>query len=110
MRGLDYDVQRFRDALDAEWEVFYRDNTAVVSPYTLRGAPPCEHCGRRGVGRLLARRPVPLPGDAETPRSRVPAAGGHRPERHTAQMLHAAGHPQPHPGGRAAQPSTKPSR
>ncbi|CAL9355430.1 hypothetical protein [Streptomyces griseomycini] len=107
--SVDYDVQRYRDALDAEWEVFYRDNAAVSSPYTLQGAPPCEHCGRRWVGRLVARRPVPLPGDAEAPRSRVPAEGADRPERHDAPMLHAAGHPQPSSGTRAAQPSTKPS-
>ncbi|MEU6591421.1 hypothetical protein ABZ923_19730 [Streptomyces sp. NPDC046881] len=105
--SVDYDVQRYRDALDAEWEVFYRDNTAVPSPYTPQDAPPCEYCGRRWVGRLVARRPVPLPGDAEAPRSRVPVEGGHRPERHAAPMLHAAGHPQPQPGARAAQPSTK---
>ncbi|MEU8033300.1 hypothetical protein AB0C13_32545 [Streptomyces sp. NPDC049099] len=107
--SVDYDVQRYRDALDAEWEVFYRDNTAVPSPYTPQGAPPCEHCGRRWVGRLVARRPVPLPGDAEAPRSQVPAQGADRPERHTAPMLHAAGHPQPQPGARAAPPFTKPS-
>ncbi|MBC2868562.1 hypothetical protein [Streptomyces mexicanus] len=104
--SVDYDVQRYQDALDAEWEVFYRDNMVVPSPYTPQGAPPCEHCGRRWVGRLVARRPVPLP-DAEGPRSRVPAEGGHRPERHTAPMLHAAGHPQPH--ARTGQPSTETS-
>ncbi|MEU5273992.1 hypothetical protein [Streptomyces hygroscopicus] len=47
---------------------------------------------------------MPLP-DAEGPRSRVPAEGGHRSERHTAPMLHATGHPQPH--GRAEQPPTE---
>ncbi|MET9909386.1 hypothetical protein ABZZ74_21705 [Streptomyces sp. NPDC006476] len=107
--SVDYDVQRWRDALDAEWEVFYRDNTAVPSPYTPQGAPPCAHCGRHWVGRLVARRPVPLPGDDEAPRSRVLAEGGHRPERHTAPMLHAADHPQPQPGARAGQAPTKPS-
>ncbi|MER5996817.1 hypothetical protein [Streptomyces viridosporus] len=106
--SVDYDVQRYRDALDAEWEVFDRDNTAVPSPYTPQGAPPCEHCGRRWVGRLVARRPVPLP-DAEAPRSRVQVEGADRPERHAAPMLHAAGHPKPQPGTRAAKPSTKPS-
>ncbi|MFF7353861.1 hypothetical protein ACFZA1_14580 [Streptomyces filipinensis] len=105
--SVDYDVQRYRDALDAEWEVFYRDNAGVPSPYTPQGAPPCEHCGRRWVGRLVARRPVPLPGDAEAPRSHVLAQGADRPERHTAPMLHSAGHPQPQTG--AAPPSTKPS-
>ncbi|MER6978467.1 hypothetical protein [Streptomyces carpinensis] len=103
--SVDYDVQRYRDALDAEWEVFYRDNTAVASPYTPQGAPPCEHCGRRWVGRLVARRPVPLPGGTGAPRSPVPAEGGHRPERHTAQMLHAAGPPQP--PSQADQPPTE---
>ncbi|MEV6180518.1 hypothetical protein ACIHAR_29115 [Streptomyces sp. NPDC052016] len=104
--SVDYDVQRYRDALDAEWEYFYRDNLPVPSPYTPEGAPPCEHCGRRWVGRLVARRPVPLSGAAEAPRSRVPAEGSHRPERHTAPMLHAAAHPQP--GTPAPDPSTKP--
>ena len=103
--SVDYDVQRYRDALDAEWEYFYRDNTAVPSPYTPAGAPPCEHCGRRWVGRLVARRPVPLPGNAQTPRSRYPAEGAHRPERHTAPLLQATGHPQPEPDARAARPS-----
>lgn len=107
--SVDYDVQRYRDPLDAEWEVFYRDNTAVSSPYTPHGAPPCAHCGRRWVGRLVARRPVPLPGDDEAPRSRVLAEGGHRPERHSAPMLDAAGHPQPQPGARAGQAPTKPA-
>ncbi|MEW2156420.1 hypothetical protein AB0950_14145 [Streptomyces sp. NPDC007189] len=102
--SVDYDVQRYRDALDAEWEVFYRDNAAVPSPYTPQGAPTCEHCGRRWVGRLVARRPVPLPGDAAAPRCRVPAEGADRPERHAAPMLRAAGHPQPQ--ARAEQPST----
>lgn len=91
--------------LAAHW---HPDNTAVPSPYR-PSAPPCEHCGRRWVGRLVARRPVPLPGDAEAPRSCVPAQGGHRPERHTAPMLHAAGHPQPQPGTRAGRAPTKPS-
>ncbi|MGW3208360.1 hypothetical protein [Streptomyces sp. NPDC001135] len=31
----------------------------------------------------MARRPVPLPGDAEAPRGHVPAQGADRPERHT---------------------------
>lgn len=84
--------------LDAEWEYFSRDNVPVPSPYTPEGAPSCEHCGRRWVGRLVARRPVPLSGDTGAPRSRVPAEGGHRPERHSAPMLHAAGHPQPQSG------------
>jgi hypothetical protein len=107
--SVDYDVQRYRDALDAEWEVFYRDNIAVPSPYTPQGAPPCEHCGRRWVGRLVARRPVPLPGGADTPRSRVPAEGGYRPERHTAPMLHAAGHPRSPSQARAGQSATESS-
>ncbi|WBO64754.1 hypothetical protein [Streptomyces camelliae] len=102
--SVDYDVQRYRDALDAEWEYFYRDNTAVPSPYTPAGAPPCERCGRRWVGRLVARRPIPLSGDTEAPRSRVPAKGAHRPERHTAPFLQATGHLQPEPDERAARP------
>ncbi|GAA2230834.1 hypothetical protein GCM10010104_25660 [Streptomyces indiaensis] len=57
-------------SLNAEWEVFYRDNTAALLPVPPQGPPLCEHCGRRWVGRLMARRPLPLPGDAEAPRSR----------------------------------------
>ncbi|GAB2735128.1 hypothetical protein [Streptomyces bullii] len=95
--SVDYDVQRYLDGHGDEWEYFYRDNTAVPSPYTPQGAPPCEHCGRRWVGRLVARRPVPLPGTAGAPRSRVPTEGSHRPERHTAPLLEAGGHPQPTP-------------
>ncbi|WP_369394451.1 hypothetical protein AB5J72_48185 [Streptomyces sp. CG1] len=95
--SVDYDVQRYRDALDAEWEYFYRDNTPVPSPYTPDGAPPCERCGRRWVGRLVARRPVPVSGDVGALRSRVPAEGTHRPERHAAPFLKASGHPQPEP-------------
>ncbi|MFF7892354.1 hypothetical protein ACFZDI_10600 [Streptomyces sp. NPDC007907] len=102
-------------SLNAEWEVFYRDNTAALLPVPPQGPPLYEHCGRRWVGRLMARRPLPLPGDAEAPRSRsrsrsrVPAEGGHRPKRHTAPTLHAAGHPQPQPGARAGRAPTKPS-
>ncbi|GGX00414.1 hypothetical protein [Streptomyces lomondensis] len=107
--SVDYDVQRYRDETGDEWEYFYRDNTAVPAPYTPQGAPPCSQCGRRWVGRLVARRPVPLPGDADAPRSPVTAEGGHRPERHAAPMLHAAGHPQPRPGSPASQPSTRSS-
>ncbi|MFI8194810.1 hypothetical protein ACIF8T_39990 [Streptomyces sp. NPDC085946] len=103
--SVDYDVQRYRDDSGDEWEYFYRDNTPVDSPYTPQGAPPCEHCGRRWVGRLVARRPVPLSGDIEAPRSRIPAGGGHRPERHFAPMLHAAGHLQPESRAQASRPS-----
>ncbi|BCM64890.1 hypothetical protein ACIP3A_27860 [Streptomyces tricolor] len=103
--SVDYDVQRYRDDSGQEWEYFYRDNVAVPDPYTPAGAPACEHCGRRWVGRLVARRPVPLSGGSEAPRSRVPAEGGHRPERTSAPMLHAAGHPQPESG---TQPESGP--
>jgi hypothetical protein len=93
--SVDYDAQRYLDGRGDEWEYFYRDNTAVPSPYTPEGAPPCAHCGRRWVGRLVARRPVPLSGAPEAPRSLVPTEGVHRPERHTAPLLEAGGHPQP---------------
>lgn len=101
--SVDYDVQRYLDDHGDEWEYFYRDNTAIPSPYTPQGAPPCES-GRRWGGRLVARRPVPLSGDADVPRDHVPADGAHRPERHTAPMLHAAGHPQPQSDRRPSQP------
>ncbi|MEV5433704.1 hypothetical protein [Streptomyces sp. NPDC052701] len=105
--SVDYDVQRSVDDRGDEWEYFHRDNTAVPSPYTPQGAPPCEHCGRRWVGRLVARRPVPLPGAAGAPRSRVPAEGAHRPERHTVPLLEAGGHPQPAAGARGHRPSAR---
>jgi hypothetical protein len=105
--SVDYDVQRYVDDRGDEWEYFHRDNTAVPSPYTPQGAPPCGHCGRRWVGRLVARRPVPLPGAAGTPRSRVPAEGAHRPERHAAPLLEAGGHPQPTTGAQGRQPSAQ---
>ncbi|MFI6207390.1 hypothetical protein ACIBAI_13440 [Streptomyces sp. NPDC051041] len=96
--SVDYDVQRCLDDRGDEWEYFHRDNAAVPSPYTPEGAPACAHCGRRWVGRLVARRPVPLPGAPGAPRSRVPAEGAHRPERHTAPLLEAGDHRQPAPG------------
>ncbi len=93
--SADYDVQRHVDDLGQEWEYFYRDSTGVASPYTLEGAPPCPHCTRRWVGRLVARRPVPPAGGPDMPRSRVSGAGEHRPERHSAPLLSAADHRQP---------------
>lgn len=92
--SADYDVQRYVDDRGEEWEAFYRDNAPVPSPYTPQGAPPCDYCGRHWVGRLVARRPVPLPGP-DAPRNRVPAEGTHRPERHEAPLLESGGHPQP---------------
>ncbi|CQR62935.1 hypothetical protein ACFY4K_10870 [Streptomyces leeuwenhoekii] len=102
--SADYDVQRHLDGQGQEWEYFSRDNAAVASPYTPEGAPPCPYCGRHWVGRLTARRPVPLAGEPGAPRSRVPAEGTHRPERHAAPLLESAGHPQPAPGA-APEPS-----
>ncbi|MBQ0853470.1 hypothetical protein J8N05_35485 [Streptomyces sp. BH-SS-21] len=86
---LDYDVQRFMDGLGHEWEYFSCDNRSVPSPYAAESAPPCGRCGHRPAGRLVARRPVPLPGMPGAPRSPVPDAGGHRPERHSAPLLSA---------------------
>ncbi|MFE9771306.1 hypothetical protein ACFYOV_06460 [Streptomyces sp. NPDC005931] len=102
--SVDYDVQRSLDERGDEWEYFYRDNAAAPSPYTPDGAPPCEYCGRHWVGRLVARRPVPLPGEAGAPRDRVPADAPHRPERHLAPLLEAGGHPQP---AREPQPASR---
>ena len=106
--SVDYDVQRNMDGRGEEWEYFYRDNTAVPSPYTPEGAPPCEHCGRHWVGHLVARRPVPLPGTSDAPRSRIPPEGLHRPERLLAPLLGADGHPQPPRDGPADRPTANP--
>jgi hypothetical protein len=106
--SADYDVQRYVDDRGREWESFYRDNVGVASPYTPEGAPPCPHCARRWVGRLVARRPVPLPGGPDVPRSRVPDTGEHRPERHSAPLLSAADHRRPAADTRARQPSAEP--
>ncbi|MBC2864750.1 hypothetical protein [Streptomyces mexicanus] len=103
--SVDYDVQRRVDDHGDEWEHFSYDNEPVPSPYTPQGAPACAYCGRRWVGHLVARRPVPLPDEADTYRSAVPSEGTHRPERHTAPMLHAADHPQPRAGTPAAPSS-----
>lgn len=91
---VDYDVQRFMDGFGHEWEYFSCDNRSVPSPYSADSAPACGRCGHRPAGRLAARRPVPLPGMPGSPRSPVPDAGGHRPERHSAPMLSAAADPQ----------------
>ncbi|WP_251022374.1 hypothetical protein [Streptomyces sp. ISL-10] len=94
--SADYDAQQYRDAEGDLWEYFSRDGIAVPSPYTPAGAPPCPLCGRRWVGRILARRPVPAPPGADhTPRLRITDRPGHRPERHGAPLLGAASHVQP---------------
>jgi hypothetical protein len=94
--SLDYDVQYYQDEHGQDWEYFYRDGIGVISPYTPDGAPPCPRCGRRWVGHLLARRPVPLPpGSAGTPRHKVTDLTDNRPERHAAPLLGAAAHQQP---------------
>ncbi|GEC09188.1 hypothetical protein SSP24_68430 [Streptomyces spinoverrucosus] len=58
--SVDYGVQYHRDDNGAEWEYFTRDGEAVTSPYDPQGAPPCPYCGRHWVGRLAARRPIPV--------------------------------------------------
>ncbi|MFJ9666375.1 hypothetical protein ACIRPP_17440 [Streptomyces sp. NPDC101219] len=93
--SVDYDVQRYLDGHGDEWEYFHRDNTVVPSPYVPENAPACARCGHRQTGRLVARRPVPLPGVAGEPRIRVPAHALLRPERHLAPLLRSDGHPQP---------------
>ncbi|POX42831.1 hypothetical protein C3486_02795 [Streptomyces sp. Ru73] len=94
--STDYDVQQYKDAENGEWEYFSRDGVAVASPYTPAGAPPCPQCGRRWVGRIIARRPIPPPpGPAGTPRQRIAGTAGHRPERHGAPLLGADAHAQP---------------
>ncbi|RKT08745.1 hypothetical protein BX285_7111 [Streptomyces sp. 1114.5] len=94
--SMDYDVQHYRDDDGRDWEYFSRDGTAVDSPYTPQGAPPCPGCGRRWVGRILARRPIPTPpGPVGTPRQPIADATGHRPERHGAPPLDARAHTQP---------------
>ncbi|MFI9819579.1 hypothetical protein ACIHFC_03735 [Streptomyces sp. NPDC052013] len=95
--SADYDVQYYRDDNGDEWEYFTRDGIAVSSPYDLQGAPACPICGRHWVGRLIARRPVPVPpGTSGTPRSRITVPRDqHRTDRHTAPPLEADAHDQP---------------
>ncbi|WP_030176972.1 hypothetical protein [Streptomyces sp. NRRL S-813] len=94
--SVDYDVQYDRDEQGDEWEYFIRDGQAVPSPYDPRGAPPCPLCGRHWVGRLVARRPVPLaPETAGAPRYKIGPLAEHRPERHTAPPLEAHAHERP---------------
>ncbi|MEU2231475.1 hypothetical protein [Streptomyces vietnamensis] len=94
--STDYDVQQYRDDQGGDWEYFSRDGVAVPSPYTPAGAAPCPRCGRRWVGRILARRRIPtVPGPADTPRESIVDAPGHRPERYGAPLLGASAHNQP---------------
>lgn len=108
--SLDYDVQHYQDEHGEDWEYFSRDGIGVASPYTPDGAPPCPHCGRRWLGQLLARRPIPLPpGTAEAPRRKVTGLADDRPERHHAPLLSAAAHQQPeHPETAPDQPGDRP--
>ncbi|MBA2945992.1 hypothetical protein [Streptomyces himalayensis] len=94
--SADYDVQHYRDDDGEEWEYFTRDGIAATSPYEPQGAPPCPLCGRRWVGRLTARRPVPVPpGAADAPRQKITGLDEYRAERHGAPLLGAASHEQP---------------
>ncbi|MGR4880237.1 hypothetical protein ACIPUC_12470 [Streptomyces sp. LARHCF249] len=93
--SIDYDVQQHSDE-GGTWEYFSRDGILVPSPYTPAGASPCPVCGRRWVGRLLARRPIPAaPRAAGTPGEKVTDAARHRPERRSAPLLHSTAHTQP---------------
>ncbi|MBL1094019.1 MULTISPECIES: hypothetical protein [Streptomyces] len=94
--STDYDVSRYRDGEGHDWEYFSHDGVTVVSPYTTAGALPCPQCGRRWIGRLLARRPIPTPpGPQGTPRQEIIDSAGHRPERREAPLLAADAHVQP---------------
>lgn len=100
--SADYDVQYYRDEYGDEWEYFTRDGLGVPSPYDPQGAPPCPICGRRWVGRLAARRPVPLaPGAVDSPRYKITALGEHRPDRYAAPALGADAHQQPQQDARS---------
>ncbi|MCQ4079329.1 hypothetical protein NGB36_01580 [Streptomyces sp. RB6PN25] len=105
--SIDYDVLHYRDGEGHEWEYFSRDGVAVASPYVPEGAPPCPQCGRRWVGRLVARRPIPAPpGPADTPRQKITDEAGHRPDRHDAPLLGAADHAQPQQPEPPADPTS----
>ncbi|NUT52806.1 MAG: STAS domain-containing protein [Saccharothrix sp.] len=93
--SVDFDVQHYRDEIDQEWEYFSRDGVPAPSPYDRDGAPPCARCGHRWIGRLVARRQLPLvPGSPDTPRNRLDA-DGERAARHAAPHLSAEAHEQP---------------
>ncbi|WP_254705589.1 hypothetical protein [Streptomyces vilmorinianum] len=98
--SADYDIQHYRDEVGDDWEYVYRDGVPVASPYTPAGAPPCPRCGRRWVGRIVARRTIPTPpGAAHTPRLKIIDRSSHRSERHGAPLLGADAHVQPEPLG-----------
>jgi hypothetical protein len=102
--SIDFDVQHYQND-DGDWEYFSCDGVAAQSPYTPAGARPCPNCGHRWVGRVIARRSVPVPpGPAESPRQRIDDMGGHRPERHGAPLLGARSHTQPGQPGPSVQP------
>jgi hypothetical protein len=100
--SIDYDVQHYRDDNGNEWEYFYRDGVATISPYASEGALPCPECGRHWVGHIVARREIPTaPGSRSTPRQRISDAAGHRRERRDVPLLGAGAHAQPEAEGDA---------
>jgi hypothetical protein len=96
---VDYDVQHCEDDAGMVWEYFAHDGMRDLSPYTLEGAQPCPNCGRLCVGRLAARRDVPLPPVSTTtePRYLVADSTTHRPDRQSVPPL---------PSHTARQPTT----
>lgn len=105
--STDFDVQHYRDEDGSDWEYFSRDGVAVESPYTPAGAAYCPQCGHRWVGRILARRLIPVPpGRISTPRQQITDPRGHRSERHGAPPIGAHAHTQPRqPGPPADEPA-----
>lgn len=94
--SADYDVRYYRDENGDEWEYFTRDGQGVPSPYDPEGASACPICGCRRVGRLTARRPVPVPpGAVGTLRLRMTVPREqHRADRRGAPPLEADAHEQ----------------
>ncbi|MCQ4080633.1 hypothetical protein NGB36_08470 [Streptomyces sp. RB6PN25] len=68
---IDYDVQLSKDDHGRDRESFTHNGIPTPSPYTPVGAWPCPQCGRRSVGRLVERRPLPHP--SIQPAAAVPA-------------------------------------
>jgi hypothetical protein len=87
----DYDLVLYQDAVGDIWELYSLDGVPTPSPYTVDGAPFCPECHRAVVGRPVARRFVPTPGEDGRPPGRpgrsVGDLGRYRDEREDLPLL-----------------------